>query len=159
MIPSPLQLDTSFFTSIRFEACAEGCPGIERIEEAHEVFRHEEEPERWMVRLKVSQAATDNDCPSYSFDIEIIGVFRIADEYPEAKRHGLVHANGPAVLYGAVREMVAFLSGRGPHPQVLLSTVTFIDGIPVPPAEQTPGPESGPADKPLAQRAGAEKAT
>jgi preprotein translocase subunit SecB len=39
----------------------------------------------------------------------------------------LVETNGPAMLYGALREMIYTLTSRGPWPAVTLKSVTFLN--------------------------------
>lgn len=149
MIASPLRLDSYFFTRVRFEACPEGKAKAARVDEKHRVLRNEKDPSRWMVSLNVVQEKTAECCPTYTFDVEVFGLFSIDEAYPAEKRDALVHANGPAVLYGAVREMVAYLSSRGPHPQVMLNTVTFVDSLPKLSPSGKPAAESKlPARKP-----------
>lgn len=57
----------------------------------------------------------------YSIDMECVGVFSITDDSmseEDALRGVNVTANG--VLYGAIREAVANLTGRQPYGQLLL---------------------------------------
>jgi len=83
-----------------------------------------------MVQLGIRQTGDEEDgCPEYTFEIEVVGLFDVDSEYPADKAENLVRVNGPAVLFGAIREMVANLTARGPFPTVELPTVTFIDEV------------------------------
>jgi preprotein translocase subunit SecB len=53
-------------------------------------------------------------------------LFHVVDAWPKAKVKALVEANGAALLYGAIRELVINLTSRGPWPAVVLNAVTFI---------------------------------
>jgi preprotein translocase subunit SecB len=39
----------------------------------------------------------------------------------------LVEYNGPAVLYGSIRELVMQVTSRGPFPPIVLPTVSFVN--------------------------------
>jgi len=132
MKPSPLQLESYVFTRIHMDACED--PECLEMESAGQVQvntqcqQHNEEPSRWMVTIRVSVSQKDAEpCPPYVLDVEVVGFFQVAEEYPPEKRASMVKANAPAVLFGAVREMVSNITARGPYPRVDFPTVTFID--------------------------------
>jgi preprotein translocase subunit SecB len=130
MIPSPLHLETYFFTEIHLVACSADCEtqGDGMFTSQVECARHGDDPSKWMVQLGVRKAEDDEEgCPEYTFEIQVVGLFDVDKEYPSQKAESMVKANGPAVLFGAVREMVANLTARGPFPPVELPTVTFVD--------------------------------
>lgn len=132
MIPSPLRLDTHFFTKIQFEACEKNAKNVaDGVINTHSQCRqHKEEPEKWMVTLGLRQEEDKGKgCPTYTFQFEVVGFFTVDKKYPAEKAEALVQANGAAILYGAIREMVANLSARGPFAQVNLPTVTFVDEV------------------------------
>lgn len=129
MIPSPLQLEHYFFTQMHLDAHPGADPDAEmHFDSSVQCGRHEDDPRRWMITLTVVIGGEEEDAdPAYTGQFEIIGMFRVDDQFPEDKVANLAHANGAAVLYGSVRELVANLTARGPFPQVLLPTTTFID--------------------------------
>jgi preprotein translocase subunit SecB len=45
--------------------------------------------------------------------------------WPDDKIDALVSSNAPALLYGAIREMVVNLTGRSKHGSIHLQTVRF----------------------------------
>ena len=129
MIPSPLQLEHYFFTHIELDAHPNADPKNEMDFGADvECAQHEEDPRRWMLTLNVVLKAEEDDAPPpYTGEFEIVGMFKVIDEYPEEKVAKLVHINGAAILYGTVREMVTNMTARGPFPPIILPTTTFID--------------------------------
>lgn len=132
MKPSPLQLDSYAFTRIHLDACeSPECMELKHTGQFQVNTRcqpHNEDPSRWMVTISVSFGKEENKrCPPYILDVEVVGFFKVADDCPQDKQAALVRANGPAVLFGSVREMIAGLTARGPYPRVDLPTVTFID--------------------------------
>lgn len=132
MKPSPLQLESYAFTRIHMDAC-ENPESMElkhngQFQVSTRCQQHNENPSRWMVTMSISVGKEeDNLCSPYSLGLEVVGFFKVADDGPADKQAALVRANGPAVLFGSVREMVAGLTARGPYPRVDLPTVTFMD--------------------------------
>lgn len=128
MIQSPLQLEQHFFTRIELQAHPEADPETQAQFETHVVCaRHEDDPRRWMITLTAFTADDEESVSPYTGEIEIIGMFKVNDDYPEEKMAKMAHVNGAALLYGSVRELLANLTARGPFPQVMLPTATFID--------------------------------
>lgn len=132
MMPSPLRLDAHFFTKIHLDACEKGAkeavPGV--LSAQVQCSQHKDERRKWMVTLGLRQQEDkEKGCPQYTFQFEVVGLFTVDEKYPVEKAEALVRANGAAILYGAVREMVASLSARGPFAQVNLPTVTFVDEV------------------------------
>jgi preprotein translocase subunit SecB len=140
MQKSPLSLEKYAFSRIHVDACES--PECQTVKtDGH--FRvqtrcqqHGDDLLRWMVTLNVSVVKKEAEpCPPYTFDVEVVGFFKVAEDCPADKQAVLVRANGPAVLFGSVREMIASLTARGPYPRVDLPTVTFIDEAHKKPAE------------------------
>ena len=132
MIPSPLSLKTHFFSRIEVEAqpCLEGEPGDGLVSSHLECARHEEEERCWMVQLGIKlEKEEELPAPHYTYHLEIIGVFSLAEEVELKDPDTFVKVNGAAVLYGAAREMIANLTARGPFDAVELPTVTFVDEV------------------------------
>jgi preprotein translocase subunit SecB len=127
MNPSPLQLERHFFTRIQLDANPAGKP--ELANQLHcqvEVGRAPEEAKRFqvIVRLKLQSPANGQAC--YTGEIDAVGLFRVVENWPEDRILELVEANGAAVVYGAIRELLCNLTARGPWPQITLNTVTFV---------------------------------
>jgi len=62
----------------------------------------------------------------YAYSMQIIGFFEVHPKWPKAKVEELVKINGPSVLYGAAREILAYTTGRGPWGSILLPSVNFL---------------------------------
>jgi|ERR1051325_4522652 preprotein translocase subunit SecB len=127
MNPSPLQLERHFFTRIQLEANPGGKPELGNLLHSQvEVGRAPEDQKRFQVvlRLKLQSPADGQAC--YTGQIDAVGLFRVVDSWPEDRILDLVQANGAALVFGAIREMVCNLTARGPWPQVTLQTVTFV---------------------------------
>ena len=132
MMPSPLSLETYFFTKIHLDACEKAGkePATGVLSSKVNCLQHKQDAQKWMVTLGVSQHEDkEKGRPPYVFEVEAVGFFTVDKQYPAEKAEVLVRANGAAVLFGAIREMVANLSARGPFAQVNLPTVTFVDEV------------------------------
>lgn len=134
MKASFLQLESSAFTSVRIDV-NKNFP----IEHAQNVFddyggagytsfvelaADDTIPGRHYVKLEVRLPGTESVQPPYTLHLEIIGVFVCNSPGEEVGR--FVEVNGPAVLYGSVREMVTLVTSRGPFPPMVLPIVNFI---------------------------------
>jgi preprotein translocase subunit SecB len=75
-----------------------------------------------LVELK---DATSSKFPC-EFSIMLVGFFEVIPEWPPEQVGRLFSANAPALLYSAAREALATVTGRGPYPEILLPSVTFV---------------------------------
>lgn len=129
MKPSPLQLERYFFTKIQLEAHAtKDAKVAHQIECNVELGQAVEEPRRYQVELNVRLKSPPDQQAAYTGEFQAVGLFRVVDSCPQEKCDDLVEANGAALLFGAIREMVSNLTSRGPWPAVMLRTVTFAQG-------------------------------
>lgn len=133
MKASPLQLVSSAFLKIHVEAesayaehLKEGTPfeafSAAGLKSSVEVGFPEDESSQGFVRLRVEMLGTPEAPSPYKLDLDILGSFSLSKSASEK----LLEVNGPAVLYGSVRELVMQLTSRGPYPQLVLPTVTFL---------------------------------
>ena len=136
MQQSSLQLESSAITRVRIEA-NKNFPQ----EQAKEKFNNFSEsglesvvkygpaphnPRLYFVKLEIKLLGTDTSQPPYLIDLEIVGTFSLPNtELPVNET--LVECNGPAVLYGSIRELVMQITSRGPFPPIVLPTVNFVN--------------------------------
>lgn len=62
----------------------------------------------------------------YTFKATAIGIFRVSEQVPDSGVREFVDANAPALLFGAIREAVSAMTGRGPLPPATLNAVYFV---------------------------------
>lgn len=81
------------------------------------------------IRLTLRSAPQANGIP-YQFVIALEGFVDIdeSQEPDQSKRDQLAAVNGPAVLYGAAREMLLSVTHRFPKGPLLLPSVNFLAG-------------------------------
>ena len=131
MNPSPMQLERHFFTKVHLDAHRDGdASTIGQLRTEVAVARDANDPRRFQVtlQLKLLPGAEKKSC--YTAEIHIVGLVRVAPLWPEEKILPLVEANGPGLLYSAVREMVCNVTARGPWPMLCLQSVTFVNAKP-----------------------------
>jgi len=95
-----------------------------------ETAQNRENKRDWKVALQITCEPTQRNIGGYSVTMELIGFFDVDASLPEDRVEDVVAANGPAVLYGAARELVLLITGRGPFPPFSLPCATFIDETP-----------------------------
>jgi preprotein translocase subunit SecB len=132
---SPLILRTYFVTELSVKANVAAAPeqivdGRSNIGTKVETARSDDNPRLWKVSLRIDcNEAEGSFCPYY-VKAELVGVFEVHPEVNESTIGDLVSSNGPAILYGAARELILLVTGRGPLPPFLLPSATFIDHAP-----------------------------
>jgi len=94
-----------------------------------EIAKNEENKRLWKVVLRVMVRPSENStfCP-YVIDAELLGFFEVNQSVDESGIVDLVTCNGPALLFGAARELILLITGRGPMSPFVLPSVTFVDG-------------------------------
>lgn len=91
-----------------------------------ELSRKTDDASRIRYVLTISSAGRKERTP-YTFRVSVVGYFHIDKQFPEEKADLLIYASAPSLLYGAAREMLATITGRGPYPAIILPTATFYD--------------------------------
>ena len=125
---SPLQLEHYCVNAVHLDANldAKVAEKLEwRIDAKYDLATHRDDSLRWKVDLMISFHATEEAKSPYKGTLSFVGFFAVDASYPKDKVQFLVETNGPSVLFGAVREMVANITARGPWPMVLLPTQSF----------------------------------
>jgi len=131
MKPAPLQIARYFVTdchvtaSKQFKAGEKVALDFDQLE-IQNGWKSVDTDRQWEVSLRVKfQPGPEVNTP-YFFTLEVVGFFSVAPNYPEEKIERLVRTNGSSMLYGVVREVVREMTGRGPHAQMLLPSVSFV---------------------------------
>lgn len=129
MIKSSITLNHCFARKIALEAHPDANVGTRFNTRCELEFgQNVDDPKQWQVILSVHLDGVDNKPAPYKGCIEYVGIFSIDGSSSEEKVQRLIAVNCPALLYSSVREMVALLTGRGPHRALTLPTVSFSDG-------------------------------
>jgi preprotein translocase subunit SecB len=136
---SPLILKNYFVTSVSVKVCPPNsssqeemvraiADGISNLRTTVQTAKAENNFRDWRVILSLSLGPTEPSayCP-YLIDIDLLGFFEAHSSVPEDKVEDLMVCNAPAVLYGAAREFLLLITGRGPLPPYLLPSSNFVD--------------------------------
>lgn len=121
------------------------------VEVETEFLLNPDHPDDFMVVMTVRIGAPDRPTHGYSGHVSVRGVFTIGPKTAKERRDVFITNAAPSMLYGAVREFVLTLSGRGPLGPLTLPPVEFPPGVleqdaaPVPdtPAKTTKKPAAG----------------
>ena len=134
---SPLQLDRYFLKELRYSLN----PGFELGPDMPRPDitlpsvsigvvasqRNPNNPRQWMFELLVDLPEPEEGSKfPYRVQARLIGFFTVSERYPEERVERLAKTNGPALLYSSAREILAFVTGCSPYPQLIIPVVTFI---------------------------------
>ncbi len=127
----PLQLEQCFFPEVTVKAVAgfqaDTPPEQDpvRLMVTPEVRHNREDPLLWLVNLRVLLEPSEPGRFPYQIDLLAVGLFRLDPTVPEAQRQRLVTINGCSMVYGAAREFLLTVTGRGPWGACQLPTHSF----------------------------------
>jgi preprotein translocase subunit SecB len=140
-----LLLERHFFTRLELRTTSNPKPdGILQTKSNLSIGQAQDNSRRYQLTLTVNlteDAEHPEKQPTYVGVVQIVGIFRVADAYPDDPIR-LVHISGASMLYGAVRELVCNLTARGPYPMVTLATMNFQDTQLNPPVIESKNPET-----------------
>lgn len=87
-----------------------------------------DESHAYVVALAIGiDAGEEASVPPYEIDVSALGIIEVSDVIEEAKRRDLALVNGGSLIYGAVRELVATITGRCIAGPLVLPTADFRD--------------------------------
>ena len=101
-----------------------------------------EQGSEWLVSLEIAQTIPEGANLPYAFTLRIQGTVAASPHLTGVRLQRAMHANGPAMLFGAAREIIRAATGRGPWPSVIIPATNFLTGLP--PMETAP---TTPAEK------------
>lgn len=154
---APLQLVDYFITHLSLQANPsfhkdQPCTAPE--DSLQVSSRYQENPQdpsqggasEWTVSLEIVQSIPDGANLPYSFTLHIQGIVMAAPHLEGPKLQRFIHANGPAMLFGAAREIIRAATGRGPWAAVIIPSTNFLSDLPPASALSTdPAPASSSA--------------
>ncbi|NCB26045.1 MAG: hypothetical protein EOM62_11330 [Bacteroidia bacterium] len=134
-IPSPLEIEHSFFSEIMFQAFPTPEGNDKTMPRSRTAHSHTpvDENGRFQIMLRVaSEDEEKTDQLLYRFRISSVGIFRWKDMLPEdpCEKEEFVQrliVTGLSILYSGTRNMLQTITGSGPyHPPYLLQPATFV---------------------------------
>lgn len=139
MKPAPLQLTDYYLTSFSFEANPDFDPDtplafdFETLQVTPEVRLTDDlgdDGTKWLVTLLISQTIPENQNTPYSFNLQIQGLVLVSPHLTGNTLERAIQANGPALLFGAAREIIRAATGRGPWAPVIIPSTNFLTDLP-----------------------------
>lgn len=141
MIQASLQLIDYWTTSLHVDANPTFEPSKDRelncdlITVDHRVTRAaddttEGQPSRWHVDLTIEQTFPPEQNVPYSFRIVMQGIVIAHPRLAGPQLERAMAANGPAMLFGAAREVIRAATGRGPYDALLIPSTHFLSNLP-----------------------------
>jgi preprotein translocase subunit SecB len=133
---SPLKVKNYFVTALSVKAnpIVEGTQvplaGEANVITKVEAAQRTDNKRDWKVALQLNCEPVEKNSGSYVASMELIGFFEVSEDYPEDRIADIVAANAPAILYGAARELILLVTGRGPFPPLSLPSASFVDETP-----------------------------
>lgn len=135
MRKSPLIIESYFVKKVQFELRPgfdrSNSPESETIEPTVKIYleseKYPEDRNTWRFELSIDsdENSPDADFP-YTFDITLVGLFRVDESYPAENADLLAQVNAPSVLYSAAREFLINITGRSSYSPILLPSVSFV---------------------------------
>jgi preprotein translocase subunit SecB len=119
--------DVSALAGFHYQTDASFAPEPINFAYSGAAWANKDESSRRAVEITIESVKSKKNEYPYSFRITLVGYFEIHKEYPSEKAELMFHANAPAILFGAAREMLASITARGIYPAVILPSVTFLD--------------------------------
>ena len=133
MQASPLQLEAYFLKDSKFslsddlrnlpETMAE-MRGLDIKIQDETDFN--EAQQMWRSEVRVTATNKGKEKVPYTFDVTMIGFFRVHESYPKEHVELMAKTNAPALLYSAIREIVGNMTSRSPFPMIFLPSITFL---------------------------------
>jgi hypothetical protein len=111
---------------------------------------NEDRSSEWLVSLEISQTIAEGANLPYSFTLRIQGTVAASPHLMQSKLQRAIHANGPAMLFGAAREIIRAATGRGPWAAVIIPSTNFLTDLPPLPTAHAPEAQSTAVKKPKA---------
>lgn len=136
---APLQLSDYFLTDLTLQANpdyistkpADDCVETLAVTPHYSQTKNNgEKGTEWLVSLEISQTIPDGGNLPYSFSLRIQGTVLASPHLSGPKLQRAMHANGPAMLFGAAREIIRAATGRGPWNAVIIPATNFLADLP-----------------------------
>lgn len=122
--PHPVVLENVYFTRSIVVAIPEYKPDDGMLADspanAIDIATIDADAGRYVATMRTTMNQEGGPSAPYLIDMECIGTFVVDKALPQEEAHRAVMITAHSVLYGAIREAVAWLTGRQPHGQVML---------------------------------------
>jgi len=126
---APLELESFFVEALSYRA-REGFDlrqkPLERVDATTNSLQHKDDPNRFMVRLEVKVGQQESSNARCELNLRLVGFFVLPEGVDAGTKLAMHSQNGPSILYGVARQIVAETTGNGPWGKVFLPTMNFV---------------------------------
>ena len=133
MQASPLQLEAYFLKNVKFslsddlQSLPESMAEMRGLDiKVQDETGFDDTRQLWRSEVRVTATNKDKEKVPYTFDVVMVGFFRVHESYPKENAELMARTNAPALLYSAIREVVGNMTSRSPFPTIFLPSVTFL---------------------------------
>ena len=133
----PLQLDGYVFTKLLVEANSDYDP--EKQQETTEseidfslgivVGKDKDNPRLYQIEIHIENLRAKTTILPYTVEAKVVGVFSVDPEFKHDDLERLIQVNGASMLFGAAREQILTISGRGPFGPLKLPTINLLNAM------------------------------
>lgn len=120
----PVTLEKFFFTRSVVIAVDSHIPGGGALsigpENKIELFPVDNKPGQYQVRMQSTFNSNGDPSAPYSIDMQCIGFFTVDNNLTHEEALRAVTITGHNVLYGAIREAIAWITGRQPFGSLVI---------------------------------------
>jgi len=134
-LKAPLRLKTLFFPVINYKALPQEKPDKARVPNPKTITaipKCNEDHTECSVTLRIkSEQSSEKIDLLYEYELVVFGFFEWTAEKPKDEDYSLksLAVTGASILYSSAREMLAYLSARGPWKPCMLPAVSFMPEI------------------------------
>ncbi len=133
MQASPLQLKAYFLKNVNYslgndlKSLPESMAEMRGLDiKVQDETGFDETQQLWRSEVRVTGTNRIKEKVPYTFDVVMVGFFRVHDSYPKEQTELMAKTNAPALLYSAIREVIGNMTSRSPFPMIFLPSVTFL---------------------------------
>lgn len=134
----PLQLDGYVFTKLLVEANTDFDPEKQQdigqsdidFSMGIAVSKDKDNPNLYQIEIKIENLHSKTITLPYTIEAKVVGVFSVDPKFKHDDLDRLVQINGASMLFGAAREQILTITGRGPFGSLKLPTINLQGAIP-----------------------------
>ena len=130
---APVELLNYFVKSFSLDTnmkCEKDKPrdlSLKNIVITNRIFPAKKHKNCYMVFLNLEMKVPEGKNTPYAIKMEMFGRFQVSEKVPDELREMMVKTNGSSILYGAAREIIKEMTGRGIFRKIQFPTVSFAE--------------------------------
>lgn len=98
---------------------------LKNIVISNRMFPSKKHKNVFVVSINLEMKVPEGKNTPYAIKMEMFGRFQVSEKVPVELREKMVKINGSSILYGAAREIIKEMTGRGIFRKIQFPTVSF----------------------------------